>query len=51
MTNRSFERANDESRDRLARLAATLTPTQLHVDLGEGWTVSSALAHMGFWDS
>jgi hypothetical protein len=50
MTDRSFERANDESRERLAHLVATLTPAQLEVDLGEGWTVASALAHMGFWD-
>lgn len=50
MTNRSFERANDESRERLARLAATLTPDRLAVDLGGGWTVASALAHMAFWD-
>ncbi len=47
---RSFQRLNDESRERLARLAATLTPTQLSIDLGEGWTVASALAHAGFWD-
>ena len=50
MTNRSFEQANNESRERLARLAGTLTPAQLGTDLGEGWTVASALAHMGFWD-
>jgi hypothetical protein len=50
MTDRSFELANDESRARLARLAATLTRTQLETDLGEGWTVASALGHMGFWD-
>jgi hypothetical protein len=50
MTDRSHERANDESRERLARLVATLTPTQLRVDLGEGWTVASGLAHTGFWD-
>ena len=50
MTDRSFEHANDESRERLARLVATLTPTQMTVDLGEGWTVASALAHAGFWD-
>jgi uncharacterized damage-inducible protein DinB len=50
MTDRSFQRANDESRERLARLVATLTPAQLAVDLGGGWTVSSALAHTGFWD-
>jgi hypothetical protein len=50
MANRSHQRANDESRERLARLVATLTPTQLRVDLGEGWTVASAIAHTGFWD-
>jgi hypothetical protein len=50
MTDRSFERANDASRAELARLVATLTPSRLRVDLGEGWTVASALAHMGFWD-
>ena len=50
MTDRSFQRANDESRQRLARLVAMLTPATLEVDLGEGWTVASALAHTGFWD-
>jgi uncharacterized damage-inducible protein DinB len=50
MTDRSFERANDASRTRLAALVERLASTQLRADLGEGWTVSSALAHMGFWD-
>ena len=50
MTNRTFEQANDESRERLARLVKTLIPGRLGTDLGEGWTVASALAHMGFWD-
>ena len=50
MTDRSFERANDESRARLACLVETLTPAQLEIDLGERWTVASALAHTGFWD-
>jgi uncharacterized damage-inducible protein DinB len=50
MTDRSFQRANDESRERLAHLVAALTPTQFEADLGEGWTVASALAHIGFWD-
>lgn len=48
---RDFNRQNEESRERLARLVNTLTPGQLFVDLGEGWNVASALAHMGFWDS
>jgi len=46
----NFQRANDESRQRLASLISTLTPDQLAIDLGEGWTVASALAHIGFWD-
>ena len=46
----SFQLANEESLERLARLVAGLTPSQLEVDLGEGWTVASGLAHMGFWD-
>jgi hypothetical protein len=50
MTDRSFERANAESRARLAGLAATLTPAHLATDLGENWTVASAFGHMGFWD-
>ena len=50
MTDRSFQRQNDESRERLAHLVETLTPGQLATDLGEGWTVASALGHMGFWD-
>lgn len=50
MTDRSFERVNDESRERLGRMTAELTPAQLAIDLGEGWTVASALAHTGFWD-
>ncbi len=50
MTDRSHQRANDETRERMAGLFATLTPARMAVDLGEGWTVASAVAHMGFWD-
>jgi hypothetical protein len=50
MIDRSHEQANDASRARLARLATTLGPAELAADLGEGWTVASALGHMGFWD-
>ena len=50
MTDRRFAQANDQSRERLVRLVATLTPAMLSTDLGEGWTVGSAFAHMGFWD-
>lgn len=50
MTDRSFERTNQESRDRLAALSALLAPDQLAIDIGDGWTVSLALAHLAFWD-
>jgi uncharacterized damage-inducible protein DinB len=50
MTDRSFQRANAESRERLARLVATLTPAQMAIDVGGGWTVASVLAHLGFFD-
>src|SRR5215475_13278204 len=43
----------DGNRRELARLQdllAQLTDTQLNLDLGEGWTVSVALAHLAFWD-
>ena len=50
MVDRSHERANEESRAEIAALVAGLTQQQLRVDLGEGWTVLSHLAHLGFWD-
>jgi hypothetical protein len=50
MTDRGYERLNDASRDRLARLAGSLTGAQLEIDLGGGWTVASAFGHMAFWD-
>jgi hypothetical protein len=50
MVDRSFQNLNDDSRERLTRLVATLTSTQLEVPIGEGWTVGSALAHVAFWD-
>jgi hypothetical protein len=34
----------------MGRLFATLTPAQMAIDLGGGWTVASAVAHAGFWD-
>ena len=47
MTEGGFQRANDESRERLARLVETLTPTQMAVDLGGGLTISSTLWRAG----
>ncbi len=50
VVDRSHERANEESRTEIATLVAGLTPQQLRVDLGEGWSALSHLAHLGFWD-
>lgn len=36
--------------DRLRKLLAELTNEQLHLSLGEGWTVAAALAHLAYWD-
>jgi hypothetical protein len=36
--------------DRLRKLLAELADSQLGLSLGEGWTVSAALAHMAYWD-
>ena len=36
--------------DRLTALVARLTDADLTRDLGDGWTVSVALAHAAFWD-
>ena len=43
-------RANDESRRRLLALIDRLDDAALAADLGEGWTVAAALAHVAFWD-
>jgi uncharacterized damage-inducible protein DinB len=49
MTDSRFQKLNEESLERLAHLVAGLAPSQLEVDLGEGWTVASALA--GRWSA
>ena len=50
MVDCSHERANEESRAEVAALVFELTQQQLRADLGEGWSVLSHLAHLGFWD-
>jgi hypothetical protein len=51
MTDRSFVEGNAEATAALRDLVASLSPADLEVDLGVGWTVSMALAHLAFWDS
>ncbi len=50
MTDRAFAAANAAATERLRALAAALSEADLGVDLGGGWTVSMALAHLAFWD-
>ncbi len=50
MTDRSYIDANDRSRARLERLVSAMTPAMLATEIGAGWTVASALGHLGFWD-
>jgi len=50
MTDRSFERANDESRARLTRLIATLTPVSAGGRSGRWLDSGCGSGHMGFWD-
>lgn len=50
MSTREFDRANDASRDRLAQLVASLDSADLTADVGGGWTVGTAFAHLAFWD-
>jgi hypothetical protein len=41
---------NELERDRLATLVGKLSDDDLSHDLGGGWTVGVALAHLAFWD-
>ncbi|MEI7742443.1 MAG: maleylpyruvate isomerase N-terminal domain-containing protein [Chloroflexota bacterium] len=51
MTDRAFEAGNAEATAALADLVSTLGDADLAADLGEGWTVAMALAHLAYWDS
>jgi hypothetical protein len=42
---------NEASHRQLAALVARLTDDDLARDVGGGWTVAMALAHLGFWDA
>ncbi len=42
--------ANVDATERLARVVATLSDADLARDLGAGWTVTTALGHLAFWD-
>lgn len=46
----SYLQRNDASQARLRALVARLDDEQMGRPLGNGWTVSAALAHLAFWD-
>jgi len=50
MTDRSFIEANRAATADIRALVESLSDADLVADLGEGWTVSMALAHLAFWD-
>lgn len=51
MTDRSYVEHNRASRERLQGLGGRLTDEQLAHDLGGGWSVGVALAHLAYWDT
>jgi hypothetical protein len=50
MTDRSFVADNQAATADLRALVGSLSDADLAVDLGGGWTVAMALAHLAFWD-
>jgi hypothetical protein len=50
VVDKSILDSNDEVTARLEALAARLTDEDLTRDLGGGWHVSVAFAHLAFWD-
>ena len=51
MTDRSYVAQNAAATAALRELAASLSDEDLATDLGEGWNVSMAFAHLAFWDA
>jgi hypothetical protein len=51
MTDRWFIEANRSTSAEMRALVESLSDEDLAVDLGGGWTVSMALAHLAFWDA
>jgi hypothetical protein len=50
MTDRSFVEQNAAATARLETLIDRLTDNDLARPVGHGWTMSAALAHLGFWE-
>lgn len=50
MADRTFVEENQAARQELAELIAQLDERSLHRVVGPGWTVSTLLCHLAFWD-
>jgi hypothetical protein len=50
VTDRSFVEANRAATAEIRSLVESLSDAELGADLGGGWTVSMALAHLAYWD-
>lgn len=46
----TFVAENARERKRLRALVGNLSDADLRLDLGSGWTIAAALAHLAFWD-
>lgn len=47
---RTFVTENARERKRLRALLGRLSDEELRLDLGGGWTIAAAFAHLAFWD-
>ena len=47
---RSFVAENTKERERLSSLVERLTDEELHLPIGDDWTVAVAFADLAFWD-
>jgi hypothetical protein len=50
MVDEAIVAANEAATRELAALLARLSDADFERDLGEGWNVATALAHVAFWD-
>jgi hypothetical protein len=47
---RSFVEVNRLARERLRATVSRLSDADLNQNVGDGWTIAAALAHVAFWD-
>ncbi len=48
--NRDFQSANKASREEMRELIKRMSDEELTLPTAAGWTISSTLAHVAFWD-